>query len=291
MSALQRPFRYVCQAFVLLGLCLDNSESWSMAFPWQDKTQQASSDDWNREWFADRAEQDDFIRGLKLAAVENPELHGSVAMINDLMTGQPLGATGQRFGLVSDGIGVLANESFRAELDISDSQYRELQTLQENWTARARKDLKSADRSDLSAILHSISTSQSEVERSLRSVLLPHQQRRLEQALWEQQLRRKSLATLLSEDPLKETLQVTDQQAQDLLEFETKLNEEIALEIARLEYSARLKLLTRLNASQQTQATEILGPALKELSQRPLDAKPNPKAKPMPPKKNPTSSK
>lgn len=289
MRTLQRQTKYVCQALVLVGLCLGNSESWGMAFPWQDKTEQAGPEDWNREWFADRAEQDEFMRGLKLAAVENPELHGSVAMINDLMTGQPLGATGQRFGLVNNGIGVLANESFRAELDISDSQYRELQTLQENWTARVRKGLKSADRSDMSAILQSISTSQSEVESSLRTVLLPHQQRRLEQALWEQLLRRKTLATLLSEDPLKETLQVTDRQAQDLLEFEAKLNEEVAKEIARLEYSARLKLLTRLNTSQQTQAKEILGPALEAVSQQPLEAKSHPK--PVPPKKNPTSSK
>ncbi|MBL8854727.1 MAG: hypothetical protein JNK57_12235 [Planctomycetaceae bacterium] len=289
MWTLQRPFNYVGQVCVLVGLCLGNSESWSMASPWQDKTEQAGPDDWNREWFVDRAEQDEFMRGLKLAAVENPELHGSVAMINDLMTGQPLGATGQRFGLVSNGIGVLANESFRAELDISDSQYRELQTLQENWTARVRKDLKSADRSDMAAILQSISSSQSEVESSLRTVLLPHQQRRLEQALWEQQLRRKTLATLLSENPLKETLQVTDQQAQDLQEFETKLNDELAKEIARLEYSARLKLLKRLNPTQQSQAEEILGPALEELSQQPFEPKPD--SKRISPKKNPTPSK
>ncbi len=192
-----------------------------------------------------------------------------------MISGQPLGATGQRFGLVSDGLGVLANESFRAELDISDSQYSEMQTLQNEWSARLRKDLQAANRSDMSAILRSITNSQTEVERSLQSVLLPHQQRRLEQAIWEQQLRRTSLATLLSEAPLKDTIGVTDRQARELLELESKLNEDLVLEVARLQHAARLKILARLNSEQQTRAEEILGPALKSLADMPFNPKPS----------------
>ncbi len=52
-------------------------------FAWQAKAAGEVDDNRNREWFADRAEQDSFMRGLKMAAVENPELHGSVAVIND----------------------------------------------------------------------------------------------------------------------------------------------------------------------------------------------------------------
>ncbi|MDP1561717.1 MAG: hypothetical protein Q8M16_09995 [Pirellulaceae bacterium] len=259
----------------LVGLGVSNGGSQHIAAAWQDKASGEVSDDWNREWFADRAEQDSFMRGLKMAAVENPELHGSVAVINDLISGQPLGATGQRFGLVSDGLGVLANESFRAELDISDSQYSEMQTLQNEWSARLGKELQAANRSDMSAILHSITNSQTEVERSLQSVLLPHQQRRLEQAIWEQQLRRKSLATLLGEDPLKDAVGVTDRQARELLELESKLNEELALEVARLQHAARLKILASLNSEQQTRAEEILGPALKSLAEKPFNPKPS----------------
>ena len=270
--------KFLFLKWVLLGIAglgASTRGAPAVAAVWQDKAAGEVDDDWNREWFADRAEQDSFMRGLKMAAVENPELHGSVAMINDLISGQPLGATGQRFGLVNDGLGVLANESFRAELDISDSQYGEMQTLQNEWSARLRKDLQVADRSDMSAILRSITNSQSEVERSLQSVLLPHQQRRLEQAIWEQQLRRKSLATLLSEDPLKDSLGVTDRQARELLDLESKLNEELALEVARLQHAARLKILARLNSEQQTRAEEILGPALKSLAEKPLHSKPS----------------
>lgn len=194
-SAKLVSLKLVYLGLVCVGVSSDGSQA--IAAAWQDKTPVEVADDWNREWFADRAEQDSFMRGLKMAAVENPELHGSVAVINDVISGQPLGATGQRFGLVSDGLGVLANESFRAELDISDSQYGEMQTLQNEWSARLRKDLQAADRSDMSAILRSITNSQSEVERSLQSVLLPHQQRRLEQTVWEQLLRQKKFG-----DPL-----------------------------------------------------------------------------------------
>lgn len=263
---------------VLLGLvCPCASGGWfpQMALAWQDKASVNAAADWNRELFVDRAEQDAFMRGLKLTAVENPELYGSVAVINDLITGQPLGATGQRFGMGSDGLGVLANESFRAELDISDSQYSEMQALQNEWSARLRKELQAADRSNMSAILRSITNAQSDAERSLQSVLLPHQQRRLEQAVWEQQLRRKSLATLLSEDPLKGSLGVTDRQAQELLDLESKLNEELAREVAKLQHAARLKVLARLNSEQQTKAEEILGPALKSLAEKPFNPTPS----------------
>lgn len=275
-----RPHRTTSVLLKLVLLCLVcpcvSSGGFScIAMAWQDKTSVNAAADWNRELFVDRTEQDSFMRGLKLAAVENPELHGSVAVINDLITGQPLGATGQRFGMGSDGLGVLANESFRAELDISDSQYSEMQALQREWSARLRKDLQAADRSNMSAILRSITNSQSDAERSLTSVLLPHQQRRLEQAVWEQQLRRKSLATLLSEDPLKGSLGVTDRQAQELLDLESKLNEELAREVAKLQHAARLKILARLNSGQQTRAEEILGPALKSLAEKPFNPKPS----------------
>ncbi|MBL8892139.1 MAG: hypothetical protein JNL67_19340 [Planctomycetaceae bacterium] len=244
----------------------------------------ADDREWNREWFANRAEQDDFMRGLKMAAVENPELHGSVALINDLMTGQTLGTTGQRFGLANDGLSVLANESFRTELDITESQYREMQSLQNEWSARLQKDLRAGDRSDMPAILRKVAAAQHQTESALQAVLLPHQVKRLEQAVWEQQLRRKSLATLLSEAPLKETLQITDRQAKELIEFESELNEELAREIARLQHAARLKLLAKLNSAQQTQAQELLGPALKSASEQSAVLKPStPKPKLQPP--------
>jgi hypothetical protein len=71
----------------LVGLGVISNGS-SAVFAWQAKAVGEVDDNWNRERFADRAEQDSFMRGLKMAAVENPELHGSVAVINDLISGQ-----------------------------------------------------------------------------------------------------------------------------------------------------------------------------------------------------------
>lgn len=57
--------------------------------------------DFNREWFVDRAEQDAFMGALKQSAAGNPEMHGSVMLIHDLITEQPLGATSQGLGVMS----------------------------------------------------------------------------------------------------------------------------------------------------------------------------------------------
>jgi hypothetical protein len=229
--------------------------------------QKASVQDWNRDWFTDRAEQDAFMGSLKQSAAENPELHGSVMLINDLVTGQPIGATGQQFGVISTQSGLLANEEFRAELDISDRQFAEMQMRQTEWMDQMRRELKSADRSDLGAVLRSLQQREREALQSLEAILLPPQRRRWQQALWEQQLRRRSLATLLSEAPLKDTLNVTDRQAEQLRELEAKLDQEIAQEVARLQLAAREKILGQLTPTQQSEAERILGPALRTLPQ------------------------
>lgn len=223
------------------------------------------AEEYNREWFVDRAEQDAFMGALKQAAAGNPEMHGSVMLIHDMITGQPLGATGQRFGVMSSELGLLANDDFRSELDISATQYAELQKRQTEWMEELRRDLSAADRSDLGAWLRDMQQRQQAAQVSLESILLPHQQRRLQQALWEQQLRRRSLATLLSEAPLKETLEVTDRQATAMLELEAKLEEEIAAEVARLRIAARRKVLGELSRDQQAQAERLLGPALESM--------------------------
>jgi len=233
------------------------------------------AEDWNREWFVDRAEQDAFMGALKQSAADNPEMHGSVMLIHDMITGQPLGATGQRFGVMSSEMGLLANDDFRSELDISATQYAELQKRQTEWMEELRRDLSAADRSDLGAWLRDMQQRQQAAQVSLESILLPHQQRRLQQAIWEQQLQRRSLATLLSEAPLKDTLEVTDRQASAMLELEAKLEEEIAAEVARLRIAARRKVLGQLNRSQQTQVERLLGPALESVpSEKPLQKRP-----------------
>lgn len=235
--------------------------------------------DFNREWFVDRAEQDAFMGALKQSAADNPELHGSVMLIHDLVTGQPLGATSQRFGVMSSEMGLLANEDFRSELDISASQYAELQKRQSEWMEELRRDLSAADRSDLGAWLRDMQQRQQAAQVSLESILLPHQQRRMQQALWEQQLRRRSLATLLSEAPLKDTLEVTDRQATAMLELEAKLEEEIAAEVARLRIAARRKVLGQLSRSQQTEVERLLGPALESVPvDKPLVGRPQKRA-------------
>lgn len=218
--------------------------------------------DFNRELFVDRAEQDAFMGALKQSAAGNPEMHGSVMLIHDLITEQPLGATSQGLGVMSSEMGLLANEDFRSELDISASQYAELQKRQTEWMEELRRDLSAADRSDLGAWLRDAQQRQQAAQVSLESILLPHQQRRMQQALWEQQLSRRSLATLLSEAPLKETLEVSDDQAAAMLELEAKLEEEIDAEVTRLRIAARRRILGQLSRAQQAAAERLLGPAL-----------------------------
>ena len=73
------------------------------------------------------------------------------------------------------------------------------------------------------------------------------------------QLQRTGIARLLTSDPIKSKLEISEQQSAELLEAEENIEAELEKEIAQLREEAREKLLAKLKASQREKAEELLG--------------------------------
>ena len=98
-----------------------------------------------------------------------------------------------------------------------------------------------------------------QAEKELQQTLLPHQMERLRQLLAQSQLRHRSLIEILTSEPMKTQLEISDKQSVDLKSAERKINEELEQQIQELREKAQKKLLGQLNRSQRQQVEEIFG--------------------------------
>ena len=94
----------------------------------------------------------------------------------------------------------------------------------------------------------------------LEGVLLPHQLERLRQIGMRSRLRYRSLVDVLTSDPVKTEIGLSDEQAANLRKSEQKIQEELEEQIAELRDKARKKLLSNLNRTQQEQVEQMMGP-------------------------------
>ena len=95
----------------------------------------------------------------------------------------------------------------------------------------------------------------------LQATLLPHQMDRLRQIAAQSQLRRRNLVEILTSEPMKSRLEITDNQADELKDAEQEIREDLEKQIAKLREQARERLLSKLKPGQQKQVEEIFGEA------------------------------
>jgi hypothetical protein len=89
--------------------------------------------------------------------------------------------------------------------------------------------------------------------------LLPHQAKRLEQIATQSRLQKQSLARVLTSDPFKSELGITDFQSREIRQAEQEIEAELAAEYGELRKRAQEKLLSRLKPSQRDKVKELVG--------------------------------
>ena len=214
--------------------------------------------------FSSQTEYYDFMGGVKQAAYGpggTPELQAMVPMLNDIALNKPVGWTASEYGVEGSTLGLLSNAEIRSELEMLDDQYQELQDLNAEIQKRAAEQIRSLDFSDREKLISDIQAIRKSAVDDLNGVLLPHQLERLGQIRMQSTLRRRSLVDVLTSDPLKSKLEISDQQSSDLKTKEKEIEKELQREIAKLRKQAREKLLSTLRPTQKAEVEKMFGDA------------------------------
>lgn len=209
--------------------------------------------------FATQDQYYQFMGDIKREGADNPELMAMVPMINDIVLGQPIGSTGQKYNATNSTLGLLSNANVRKELEMVDDQYEDLKRANEEIQQRAAEQLRELDLSDIKSATAQILAIRDQSENDLQATLLPQQMKRLRQLVAQNQLRRLSLVEILTREPMKSNFAITDRQGDDLKEQEIQIEAELEKQIAELRENARKKLLNVLNSRQQKEVEEWIG--------------------------------
>lgn len=219
--------------------------------------------------FSTRAEYNEFMGGAKRAAYGeggNSELRAMIPMLNDIALDKPVGWTANEYNTTGSTLGLLSDANIRKDLEMVDDQYQELQDLSAQVQKRAAEQIRGIDFGDRDNLVKQISKIRDQATSDLNAVLLPHQRERLQQIRMQALLRRRSLVDVLTSDPVRSDLEITEGQSKELKKFEKEVQKDLAKEIAKLQEKARDRLLSKLNPTQKQQAKEMIGDAF-EFSQ------------------------
>ncbi len=224
--------------------------------------QKSGSEDGPVGIFNSQQEYNEFMGSAKRVAYGpngSAELQAMIPMINDIVTNQSIGSTAGKYNAESSTLGMLSNETIRDELEMVDSQYKELQQLNSEIQDRVADQIRGLDFSDPQGIADQIRKIRSEAKSDLESVLLPHQLDRLRQLQMQSSMRHRTLVEILTSDPVKTELEITEDQSKELREEEREIEKELEKEIAELRRKARQRLLSKLKRQQRQQVEELLG--------------------------------
>ena len=217
--------------------------------------------------FATRQDYYDFMGEFKSAAGGDPEMELMIPLVNDIVLQRPVGWSQEKYGGAASQMGLLSDMSIRKELELVDEQYERLKSANEQVQQAMSEKLRSIDFSKLdpSAIRDEIRKIQAASVSELNGFLLPHQLKRLRQLSIQRQLRVRRLVDLLTNNPLKDELEIDPRQSEDLLKMDRKIQKELEQQIAKLRREAQEKLLRQLKPQQQKKFRSIVG-ELKELA-------------------------
>jgi hypothetical protein len=213
----------------------------------------------NDGMFKSKEDYGNFIGSAKRASAENPELRALIPLINDIARGMPIGSTASRYGSASSELGLLSNPRVREDIEMVDDQYREFQERQLALQREMADQLRQIDFTDTENLPSQIKEIRNSAEREMNELLLPHQVKRLRQLRMQSLLQRRDLVQVLTADPIKSDLEITDEQSQELRDYQVQMQEDLQREIAKLQDKARSRLLSKLNPSQKRQVEEMIG--------------------------------
>lgn len=207
-------------------------------------------------------EYDEFMGHAKRAAYGpngNPELRAMIPMLNDIALNRPIGWTHQKYGGQSGSLDLLSNEKVRAELDLVDEQFEDLQAMNEAVQKRVGEQIRGLDFSDRKNLMSQIQKIREDANRDLNSVLLPHQLDRLKQLRSQTLLRNRSFVETITSEPFKTDLEISDDQSDELKQAEKDIERELQRKIAKLREEAQEEIISKLKRKQREKVEEIFG--------------------------------
>jgi Spy/CpxP family protein refolding chaperone len=170
-------------------------------------------------------------------------------------------------GFGGDGImTLLQDERIRQELDMVEDQNAELQTLRDELTQGMRelfdgmRDLSPEERRErFDEIREEMDQKRKDIEEKVNNMLLPHQQKRLQQLIFQSQSRRGGALGFAANDNILEKLGVTEEQKNQLREKGEQVRKELDEKIAKLRKEAADDLLSVLSAEQRQKYQDLVG--------------------------------
>jgi hypothetical protein len=169
---------------------------------------------------------------------------------------------GENDNYMSGIMSLLDNDSVRKELGIEDFQFDEFSKLRNSIRSELNKEINLMiedgvlDGEQLKARMAEI---RGDLVSRFRESLLPEQEERLRQVAYHIQMRRRSVIDVLTTDPLAKELELTETQKKALRKSAREIEEEFAVELAKLREQAKQKLFSNLSRAQQRKLSEILG--------------------------------
>ena len=168
-------------------------------------------------------------------------------------------------------INLLQSDKVREDLELVDDQVNELQSLRdqiyqemrESWSGM--RGLSREERREKFAEIRSdMEARRGEIEEQIKDVLLPHQQKRLEQLSMQSQARQKGgTIEFAASDQLAEKLNLTDEQKEKLKKAAEAAKKELEEKIKKLREKAEQKVLAVLTSEQREQYKDLMGDSFK----------------------------
>lgn len=187
---------------------------------------------------------------------------------------QPGGGFGGRGGFGRGGgfggpgggmTGLLMSEDVRRELEITDDQLADLESMGEELRDQMRsmfegmRDLSPEERRDRFATMREdMEEIQAQAEERINEVLLPHQVARLREINLQQQVRRGGLQGALRGE-LAEELGITEEQREQMAAKAEELQQELQQKIEQLRKDAQEELMGLLTPEQRSKIESMMG--------------------------------
>ncbi|MFO0790248.1 MAG: hypothetical protein U0805_12415 [Pirellulales bacterium] len=179
------------------------------------------------------------------------------------------GGFGGPFGGGGGVLGLAMRDEVQQELQLVDEQKEKIRGLTDELRTKARDEMRGMfenmrDLSDeerrakFDEIRKKFESINTDMEKKLDGILLPHQLDRLKQINLQNQVRYRGASALTSGD-VAQALNLTDEQREKLEKRAAEVQEELQTKIRELQAEARKKMLDVLTPEQQAQLQKMMG--------------------------------
>ncbi len=158
---------------------------------------------------------------------------------------------------------LLANESVRRELQLTDDQFKGVQKIQQETQKRMSEVLRAnmaAGNPPAAGVRELMEEGRKTAEGAIEEILLPEQLNRVRQLAYQVEISQLGLGESLTSGRLGKEIDVHEDQKQHLTDKAAAIETETRLAIAKIRAAARAKLLAELAPEQRKKAKELLGP-------------------------------